>query len=166
MDIEVAIRHRLPIVYVVSNNDGWLAGMKAISYGKDWGALGAKDRAPGGDFVPGIRYDKMFEVMGCHGEFVNDPSEIRPALERACRAAEKGKTAVVNVIVDPSVTNREVYSGMYTAAWLHIPWEHLPKRGKALRRNFMPMFPWDTLGIPEMPLPDPWEPIPDEEQMP
>ncbi|MBI5018585.1 MAG: thiamine pyrophosphate-binding protein [Deltaproteobacteria bacterium] len=166
MDIETALRYKLPIVYVISNNDGWLTGMKAITYGKDWGALGPQDRDPGGDVLPGIRYDKMFEVLGCHAEFVQDPADIRSALTRACRAAEKGQTAVVNVIVDPTVTNREVYSGMYTAAWLHIPWEKLPKRGKALRRNFMPMFPWDELGIPPMPMPDPWEPIPEEEQVP
>lgn len=166
MDIETALRYKLPVVYVVSNNNGWLTGAKAITYGKDWGALGAQDRDPGGDLLPEIRYDKMFEAIGCHAEFVTDPSEIRAAFTRACRAAERGQTAVVNVLVDPTVTNREVYSAMYTAAWLHIPWEKLPQRGKALRRNFMPMFPWDELGVPPMPMPDPWEPVGEEEQVP
>ena len=135
MDIEVAIRYKLPIVFIVSNNNGWLSGMKPITYGKDWGALGEQDRDPGGETLPEIRYDKMFEVMGCHGELVKNPSDLRSALERA-------------------------------AAWMHIPWDKLPKRGKALRRNFMPMFPWDDLGIPEMPLPDYWTPISEEEQLP
>ncbi|MBI4773917.1 MAG: thiamine pyrophosphate-binding protein [Deltaproteobacteria bacterium] len=166
MDIEVAIRYRLPIVFIVGNNNGWLTGMKAITYGKDWGALGPQDREHGSENISNIAYDKMFEVIGCHAEGVTDPAGIRPALERACRAAEKGQTAVVNVYVDPTVTNREVYSGMYAAAWLHIPWDKLPKRGKAIRRNTMPMFPWDQVGVPPMPMPDYWEPIPEDEQIP
>lgn len=166
MDIETALRFKLPIVYVVGNNNGWLTGMKGIVYGKDWGALGPQDREAGTENLPELRYDKMFEAIGCHAELVQNPADIRPALTRACRAAEKGQTAVVNVLVDPTVTNREVYSGMYAAAWLHIPWDKLPKRGKALRRNLMPMFPWDQVGVPPMPMPDPWEPVPEDEQVP
>ena len=40
----------------------------------------------------------MAEGLGGHGEFVEKPDEIRPALERA---ANSGKPAVVNVKVDP-----------------------------------------------------------------
>jgi len=29
------------------------------------------------------RYDKIAEVLGCHGEHVEKPDEIRPSLERA-----------------------------------------------------------------------------------
>ncbi len=166
MDIETALRYRLPIVYIVGNNNGWLTGMKAITYGGDWGALGVQDREQGMENLPEIPYDKMFAALGCHGELVARPQELRPALERACRAAEGGRTAVVNVLVDPTVTNREVYSGMYAAAWLHIPWDKLPKRGKAIRRNTMPMFPWEAAGVPEMPMPDYWKPIPENEQLP
>jgi acetolactate synthase-1/2/3 large subunit len=43
------------------------------------------------------RYDKMAMDLGAHGEFVEKPHEIRPALERA---AASGKPAVVNVITD------------------------------------------------------------------
>jgi thiamine pyrophosphate-dependent acetolactate synthase large subunit-like protein len=165
MDIELALRFKLPIVYIVSNNNGWLTGMKPTFYGKDWGVLGPQDREQGAENLPDIRYDKMFEAIGCHGEFVTDPSEIKLAVERACRAAEKGRTAVVNVLMDHTITNREVYSPLYTMAWQHIPWDKLPKRGKALRRRFLP-YPWDKLGIPEMPIPDPWMPISEEEQKP
>lgn len=165
MDIEVALRFKLPIVYIVSNNNGWMAGMKSVFYGKDWGVLGQQDREHGSENLPEIRYDKMFEAIGCHSEFVKNPADIRSSLERACRAAENGQTAVVNVIMDPTITNREVYSPLYTMAWMHIPWDKLPKRAKALRRTFLP-YPWDDLGIPEMPMPDPWTPVKDEEQEP
>ena len=115
--------------------------------------------------MPDIRYDKMFEEMGCHGEWVTEPGQIRPALERAIKAAQGGKTAVVNVQMDPTIANRQTYTAGYTNCWSHIPWDRLAKRGKALRRA-LPIFPWDELGIPEMPLPDPWEPVTEDEMVP
>jgi thiamine pyrophosphate-dependent acetolactate synthase large subunit-like protein len=47
--------------------------------------------------LPDIRYDKVFAEMGCHGEHVEKPDELVPALERALAS---GKTSVVNVIGD------------------------------------------------------------------
>jgi acetolactate synthase-1/2/3 large subunit len=49
---------------------------------------------------PGTRYDRVVEALGCHGEFVTSPSELRPALERAFAS---GQPALVNVLTDPSV---------------------------------------------------------------
>ena len=40
----------------------------------------------------------MAEALGCHGEYVEKPDDIRPALERAVAVA--GKPALVNVITD------------------------------------------------------------------
>jgi acetolactate synthase-1/2/3 large subunit len=39
----------------------------------------------------------MAEALGAHGEFVEAPAEIRPALERAAAA---GIPSVVNVVTD------------------------------------------------------------------
>jgi acetolactate synthase-1/2/3 large subunit len=49
---------------------------------------------------PETRYDRVAEALGCHGELVRTPAELRPALERAfaCRGP-----ALVNVLTDPSV---------------------------------------------------------------
>ena len=165
-DVETALRFNLPIVYIVSNNNGWLTGMKYLSYGKNWEALGSQDQPLGEEFLPDIRYEKLSEVFGCHGEYVTEPDQIRPALERAFRAAEKGKPAVVNVIVDPSVTSRQCYTLAYTVLWGQIPWDKLPKRGKAIRRNLLFALPWDEAGVPPMPMPDPWDPVSEEELMP
>jgi len=165
MDVETALRYSLPIVYVVTENRGWMGGIKYVHYGKNWEGLGPQDREYGEECLPDIRYDKLSEVFGCHGEYVTEPAEIRPALERAFKAAEGGKTAVVNVKMDASVSNRQCYSGAYQLCWSHIPWDRLAKRGKALRRNMM-RFPWDDAGVPAMPMPDPWEPVSDEEAIP
>ena len=44
------------------------------------------------------RYDKVVEALGGYGEFVENPVEIRAALERAIAS---GKPALVNVCTDP-----------------------------------------------------------------
>ena len=165
-DVETALRYHLPIVYVVTENRGWIGSMRWVHYGKNWEALGPQDREYGEECLPDIRYDKLSEVFGCYGEHVDDPRQLRPALERCCKAAERGQTAVLNVKMDPSVGNRQTYSPMYQICWQHIPWDKLGKRGKALRRAMVPFFPWDEAGVPPMPVPDPWEPVSDEEALP
>ena len=42
------------------------------------------------------RYDKVVEALGGHGEYVTEPDQIRPALERAYAS---GKAACVNVMI-------------------------------------------------------------------
>ena len=165
-DIETALRFELPIVYVVTNNDGWLTGMRAHYYGKNWDVLGEQDRRHGQEFLPGIRYENLSQVFGTHGEYVDEPAGLRPALERALRAAERGKTAVVNIRVDKTLINPATYGFGYAYCWGHIPWDELPKRGKAIRRVYHIALPWDQAGEPPMERPDPWEPVTEEEMLP
>jgi acetolactate synthase-1/2/3 large subunit len=42
------------------------------------------------------RYDKVVEALGGHGEHVERPEDLRPALERA---AASGKPACINVVI-------------------------------------------------------------------
>lgn len=165
-DIETALRFRLPIVYLVTNNNGWLISLKYSHYGKDWQAMGPQDRPLGQECLPDIRYDKMFEALGCYAEQVWEPDQIKAALQRAFRAAEKGQPAVLNVMVDGSIGNSSIYSFAYTMCSAHIPWEKLAKRGKAARRNLLRMLPWDQAGVAPMPMPDPWEPVTEDEMLP
>jgi len=53
------------------------------------------------------RYDKVVEALGGHGELVERPEELRPALDRA---AASGKPALVNVILRQ---DREPRGGIY-----------------------------------------------------
>ena len=53
------------------------------------------------------RYDKIVEAMGGHGELVQRPEELRPALDRA---AASGKPALVNVVIRQ---DREFKGGTY-----------------------------------------------------
>lgn len=52
------------------------------------------------DLRPATRYDQVVEALGGHGELVERPADVGPALERAFGA---GKPALVNVLTDPSV---------------------------------------------------------------
>ena len=85
MELDTAIRHRLPVLVVISLNGGWTADPEQNKPGRNLGYT---------------RFDKMAQALGCHGEYVEKPEDIRPALERAAAAVAKGQTAVVNVVTD------------------------------------------------------------------
>ena len=52
------------------------------------------------DLRPGTRYDEVVQALGCEGELVERPEQLRGALERALGA---NRPALVNVLTDPSV---------------------------------------------------------------
>ena len=84
-DFDTAVRHNLPIVIVVSNNEGWTARVEGI-------------RKPGRE-LGFTRFDLVAEALGGHGELVEEPSDIKPAVERAF---DSGVPAIVNVRTDPT----------------------------------------------------------------
>jgi acetolactate synthase-1/2/3 large subunit len=88
-DLETARRYGLPIVAVLWNNSSWGPSFDQMPF--------LKGRTDPFEMLPNQRYDRMFELMGCHGEHAERPEEFRPALEHALSAA---KTALVNVIGD------------------------------------------------------------------
>jgi thiamine pyrophosphate-dependent acetolactate synthase large subunit-like protein len=57
------------------------------------------------------RYDRLAMDLGAHGEFVEKPHDIRPALERAFAS---GKPAVVNVITDHKARAQTVRFSAYS----------------------------------------------------
>ena len=96
MEMDTAVRHRIPVLVVISNNGGWSADPLGTKPGRDLGFT---------------RYDKLAEDLGAHGEFVEKPGEILPALERAWASA---RPAVVNVITDPNARAQTVRFSAYT----------------------------------------------------
>ena len=91
MEFETMVRHRIPVVCVIGNNGIWALEKHPMER-----YLGTSILA---DLAPGIRYDKVVEALGGHGELVERPEDIAPALERAFRA---GVPACVNVLCDPT----------------------------------------------------------------
>ena len=82
MELDTCARFNIPVVTVVSLNGGWTADPKREKPGRELG------------YTP---FHRMAEALGCYGEYVEDPAEIRPALQRAFDA---GCPALVNVLTD------------------------------------------------------------------
>lgn len=92
-EFDTMVRHGLPVVVVVNNDQQW--GMSA--HGQDL-IYGEGHRVV--TDLGATRYDLAAVGFGCHGEHVIDPGDLRPALESALAS---GKPACVNVMTDPSV---------------------------------------------------------------
>ena len=85
MELDTLVRFNLPVVTVVANNAGWTARTPYV-------------RKPGRE-LGFTAFHEMARSLGCHGERVEDPDEITPALDRAFSS---GKPAVIDVIVEPT----------------------------------------------------------------
>ncbi len=92
-EFDTAVRFKLPIVGIVGNDAAW-GQMMRPQY-----AIYGEDRVVA-TRLEYTRYDKVVEALGGHGEYVTEPGEIRPALERAFAS---GKPACVNVIMRQDV---------------------------------------------------------------
>ena len=92
MELDTLARHGVAVLAVIGNNGIWALEKHPMEslYGYSVAA----------ELRPETRYDLMAEALGCHGELVSRPDELRPALERALGS---GKPALVNVLTDPSV---------------------------------------------------------------
>jgi thiamine pyrophosphate-dependent acetolactate synthase large subunit-like protein len=101
MEVETAARVGANVVIVVANNGG-IAGHSI------------QDRmfAPGSPMVGAMTqpdYEKMMEMVGGYAQRVEDPAEIRPALDRALAS---GRLSMVHVLTDPKGRSR---GAMYLA---------------------------------------------------
>ena len=85
MELDTAVRHKIPVLVVISLNGGWTADPNREKTGRDLGFT---------------RYDKMAEALGCYGEYVEKPEQIGPALVRAQKKVDEGMVALVNVKTD------------------------------------------------------------------
>jgi acetolactate synthase-1/2/3 large subunit len=92
MDFDTLARHSIPVVAIVGNNGIWGLEKHPMEFLYGYSVAA--------DLRPETRYDEVAQALGCHGELVREPSELRPALERAF---ESGRPALVNVLTDPSV---------------------------------------------------------------
>jgi len=147
--------------------------MKYHYYGTKWEVYGEQNQmranwlgnviTEGPEKVSGIRWDRVCAEFGAYGESVDRHDDIPAALERCFNAAEKGQPAVLNCVMDKSITNPALTSKLYADAMAHIPWDELPRRGKAARMKFLGSLPYlkDLANEPKIPMEDTWDPIED-----
>ncbi|MBN1530211.1 MAG: acetolactate synthase [Thermoleophilaceae bacterium] len=92
LEFDTLVRHGVPVVGVMGNNGIWALEKHPMEFLYGYSVAA--------DLQPGCRYDEVVAALGGHGELVERPDDLRPALERAFAS---GKPALVNVLTDPSV---------------------------------------------------------------
>ena len=102
MEIETMVRYNLPVKMVVLNNGGIGGGMGPLKPGQ---------RVPPPILTYGARYDGMLEALGGKGLYVEDPADLRAALDEAM--AFDGP-ALVNVPIHPQAGRKPQQFGWLT----------------------------------------------------
>lgn len=101
MELDTAVRHKAPVLVVISLNGGWTADPKKEKIGRNLGYT---------------RFDKMCESLGGYGEYVEKPEDIGPALVRAQKKVDQGMVALVNVVTDDTARAGTVSFSSHAAA--------------------------------------------------
>lgn len=99
IEVDTAVRHRAKAVFVVANNAAWNIERydQLVNYGLVAGTeLGSAD------------YAAVAQALGAHGERVEDPADLLPALRRAVAAAP----AVVDVVVTRDAVSSDTTKGL------------------------------------------------------
>ena len=92
MELDTAVRHNLPVVIVIGNDSVW-----GIDYHQQVQLFG---KSVATELLPS-RYDKVAEALGAHSEYVEEPHQLRGALERAL-ASDKPALVNVRIQANPS----------------------------------------------------------------
>ena len=95
MEFDTLARHGVDVVGVMGNNGIWALEKHPMEFLYGYSVAA--------ELRPGTRYDQLVEALGGHGELVERPDDLKPALERAFSA---GLPALVNVLTDPDVVYR------------------------------------------------------------
>jgi acetolactate synthase-1/2/3 large subunit len=92
LEFDTLARHGVNVVGVMGNNGIWGLEKHPMEFLYGYSVAA--------DLQPELRYDRVVEALGGHGEFVERPGDLRGALDRAFSA---GRPALVNVLQDPSI---------------------------------------------------------------
>ncbi|WXG47375.1 MAG: thiamine pyrophosphate-binding protein [Candidatus Atabeyarchaeum deiterrae] len=106
-ELETAKRVGANIIAVVINDIQWgmIKGGQKLSF---------ESRFEGVDFTD-VRYDQVAKAMGCYGERVESPTEIKPALKRA---VDSHLPAVLDVMVNRDIHLVPPDLGLILSIWL------------------------------------------------
>jgi acetolactate synthase I/II/III large subunit len=101
-ELETAARLNLPLVCVVGVDYQW--GLEVGVYKRTFGQGSLET---GVHWSTDVRFDKIADGFGCHGEYVERGEDIGPAIGRAYAS---GKVGVVHVPIDPKANSEEMPS--------------------------------------------------------
>ena len=100
MEFEAMVRQKINVVGVVGNDAAWqqIRRGQVQLYGEER-AVATK--------LSFVHYEKVVAALGGHGEYVERPQDIRPAMQRALSA---GKPALVNIKLGASDFRKDAIS--------------------------------------------------------
>jgi acetolactate synthase I/II/III large subunit len=93
--------YKMPTTTIIMNNAGYLSMKRGITnlYPQGWAAR--SNTFFGAAITPNPRYAALAAAFDAHGETVEGPAEIAPALRRAFDAERSGQAALVDVRLAP-----------------------------------------------------------------
>jgi thiamine pyrophosphate-dependent acetolactate synthase large subunit-like protein len=173
LDYHVAVMYKLPIVYMVMNNGGWMPGMKYPWYGPQWENLGEQDQygkewmgaMMQGEERPreGTDFTALCKMFGGTGMRCFSEANFKEDLKKAYAIAEKEGPVIMDCIIDQHLVNKAVTGPVYSLFYAHLPWKDLPKRGQHARRTFLTNWFPGLKDMPEMPVYDNWDALEDDQ---
>jgi acetolactate synthase-1/2/3 large subunit len=100
MEFEAMVRQKINVVGVIGNDAAWqqIRRGQVQLYGEERAVATA---------LSFTHYERVVEALGGHGEYVERPEEIRPAMQRALAA---GKPALVNIKIGSSDFRKDAIS--------------------------------------------------------
>jgi thiamine pyrophosphate-dependent acetolactate synthase large subunit-like protein len=93
MEMGTSLVNDAKIDVIIANDASW--GMIKVDYKRWYGYTG------NGTCVNDVRYDKMFEAIGCHGEYVEKYDQLAEAIQRAF---DSDTSSLVNVKIDNALS--------------------------------------------------------------
>ncbi|MBI2761137.1 MAG: oxalyl-CoA decarboxylase [Chloroflexi bacterium] len=94
MEVETACRHKMPITFIIINNNGIGGGPTEFDTSKP---------LPPNAYTPSAHYEKMMDAFGGKGYFVTESSELKPALEAALNT---DGPSLVNIMISNRATRK------------------------------------------------------------
>jgi len=103
MEVETACRLKLPILFIIINNNGIYTGMDAEGF-HNWD--GPK---PSTCLLPDARYEMIARAFGGVGIYAERPDEVNMAVKEfvANRKNDKAVTTILNVAISPYGARKE-----------------------------------------------------------
>ncbi|MDE2614845.1 MAG: thiamine pyrophosphate-binding protein, partial [Burkholderiales bacterium] len=124
MEIDTAVRHRVPVLIVVANNGAWQIEVhdQTTTHGK---VVGTR--------LQHADYAAMARAFGAHGERVHSASALPAALDRALQALRGGRPALLDVLVSGEPMSSDARTGL---AWVPdlqplAAWDDAERRWRA-----------------------------------
>lgn len=100
LEFEAMVRQKINVVGVIGNDAAWqqIRRGQVQLYGEERAVATA---------LSFTHYERVVEALGGHGEYVEQPEQIRPAMHRALNA---GKPALVNIKIGSSDFRKDAIS--------------------------------------------------------